>query len=250
MDFDARVAGLSALAEPARLRIVDLLGLGDASPGELRTELELPSNLLAHHLKVLEDAGIVSRHRSHADRRRTYLRLHRDSLADLLPTASPPGAAAERVVFVCTANSARSQLAAALWREASPIPVTSGGTHPGAAIAPGAVAAARRHGLALAQERPQSLDGLLRDGDYVVTVCDAAHEELGPAHPGSGARPRLAGVSHWSVNDPVAVGTDAAFDAAYDEIAGRVADLVPRLTPTVDGTPDATPDAIPDATAS
>ena len=238
MDFEARVAGLSALAEPVRLRIVDLLGAGDASPGELRAELELPSNLLAHHLQVLEDAGIVSRHRSHADKRRTYLRLHRDRLAGLLPAASPSaGAQAERVVFVCTANSARSQLAAALWREASPLPVTSGGTHPGAAIAPGAVAAARRHGLSLAQERPQLLDGLLRDGDYVVTVCDAAHEELGPANPGPGAPPRLAGVCHWSVPDPVAAGTDAAFDAAYDDIAGRVADLAPRLTP------DATTDA-------
>ena len=232
MDLKTRVAGLSALAEPARLRIVDLLGAGDASPGELRAQLELPSNLLAHHLKVLEDAGVVSRHRSHADKRRTYLRLHRASLAGLLPAASPAqGAAAARVVFVCTANSARSQLAAALWQKASPIPVTSGGTHPGAAIAPGAVAAAQRHGLELVQERPQSLDGLLRDGDYVVTVCDAAHEELGPADPGSGSRLRLAGVSHWSVPDPVAVGTRAAFDAAYDDIAVRVADLALQLSP-------------------
>ena len=236
MEFEARVAGLSALAEPARLRIVDLLGAGDASPGELRTELGLPSNLLAHHLKVLEDAGIVSRHRSHADKRRTYLRLHREGLPGLLPAASTTaGAAAERVVFVCTANSARSQLAVALWREASPLPATSGGTHPGIAIAPGAVAAARRHGLSLTQERPQSLDGLLRDGDYVVTVCDAAHEEL-PADAGPGARLRLAGVSHWSVPDPVAAGTDAAFDAAFTDIAGRVADLAPRLTPTLDST--------------
>ena len=235
MDFDSRVVSFAALAEPARLRIVDLLGAGDASPGELRAELGLPSNLLAHHLKVLEDAGIVSRHRSHADKRRTYLRLHRESLAGVLPADSATAGAAERVVFVCTANSARSQLAAALWRDASPIPVTSGGTHPGAAIAPGATAVARRHGLALAQERPQSLDGLLREGDYVVTVCDAAHEEL-PRDGTPDARLRLAGVSHWSVPDPVAVGTDAAFDAAYDDIAGRVADLAPRLIQTPDAT--------------
>jgi protein-tyrosine-phosphatase len=236
IELEARVAGLAALAESARLRIVDLLGVGDASPGELRTELGLPSNLLAHHLKVLEDAGIVSRHRSHADKRRTYLRLHREGLAGLLPASSSAAAAAERVVFVCTANSARSQLATALWREASPLPVTSGGTHPGVAIAPGAVAAARRHGLSLAQDRPRPLDGLLRDGDYVVTVCDAAHEDL-PADARPGARLRLAGVSHWSIPDPVAAGTDAAFDAAYDDIAGRVADLAPRLTPTLDATP-------------
>ncbi len=233
MDFGARVVALAAVADPARLHIVDVLDAGDASPGELRDELGLPSNLLAHHLKVLEEAGIVSRHRSHADKRRTYLRLHRDSLAGLLPSTSQArGATADRVVFVCTANSARSQLAAALWRKASDIPVTSGGTHPGPAIAPGAVDAARRHGLRLVQDRPQSLDGLLRDGDYVVTVCDAAHEEAYADE--RRTRVRLAGVSHWSVPDPVAAGTDAAFDAAYDDIAGRVADLAPRLSPQLD----------------
>lgn len=231
MDFETRVTALAALADPARLRIVDALDAGDASPGELRARLELPSNLLAHHLNVLEQAGVVSRHRSHADKRRTYLRLHRESLSGLLPAAAP-ATAVERVVFVCTANSARSQLAAALWQQTSPIPVASGGTHPGRAIAPGAVNTARRHGLQLVQERPQSLEGLLRDGDYVVTVCDAAHEET---YAGDlGASIRLAGVSHWSVPDPVAVGTDAAFDAAYDDIAGRVADLAPRLSPQPD----------------
>ncbi len=231
MGIDSRVAGLAALADPARLRIVDLLGVGDASPGELQSDVGLPSNLVAHHLKVLERAGIVSRRRSHADKRRTYLRLHRERLAGLLPLAGAPESpdAVERVVFVCTANSARSQLAAALWQEASRIPVASGGTHPGTAIAAGAVAAARRHGLHVVQERPQSLDGLLRDGDYVVTVCDAAHEELGPHEQVQSTVPRLAGVSHWSVPDPLSTGTAAAFDAAYDDLAGRVADLAARL---------------------
>jgi protein-tyrosine-phosphatase/DNA-binding transcriptional ArsR family regulator len=236
MDFDARVAVLAALADPARLRIVDVLDVGDASPGELRGQLGLPSNLLAHHLKVLEQAGVVSRHRSHADKRRTYLRLHRDALSGLLPATDAPRIAmveaVERVVFVCTANSARSQLAAALWQQASPIPVTSGGTHPGSAVSPGAVSAARRHGLRLVQQRPQSLDGLLRDGDYVITVCDAAHEDTYARDEKTPIR--LAGVSHWSVPDPVAVGTDAAFDAAYDDIARRVADLAPRLVPRPD----------------
>ena len=91
---------------------------------------------------------------------------------------------------------------------------------------------ARRHGLRLVQERPQSLDGLLRDGDYVVTVCDGAHEETYAENRQTPVR--LAGVSHWSVPDPVAVGTDAAFDAAYEDIAGRVADLAPRLSPQPD----------------
>lgn len=233
MEFESRVMGLAALADHARLRIVDVLCAGDASPRELQMHVGLPSNLVAHHLKVLERAGLVSRHRSHADRRRTYLRLHREQLAGLLPLAASAGQVdvVERVVFVCTANSARSQLAAVLWQAASPIPVTSCGTHPGVSIAAGAVAAARRHRLRLVQERPQALDGVLRTGDYVVTVCDAAHEELASAEVGSGGATRLAGVSHWSVPDPVAAGSDAAFDAAYDDIAGRVAELAHRLAP-------------------
>ena len=56
------------------------------------------------------------------------------------------------------------------------------------------------------------------------------HEELGSTDPDESTGPRLAGVSHWSVPDPVAVGTVAAFDAAYEDIAGRVADLAPCLT--------------------
>lgn len=226
MDVEARAAAFAALAEPARLRIVDLLSASDASPSELRDTLGVPSNLLAHHLGVLEARGIVRRHRSHAARRRTYLRLHPDAMAGLLPgaAAAESGHPVERVVFVCTANSARSQLANALWQEASAIPSTCAGTHPAKTIASGAVAVARRRGLHLVQDKPHDLDGLLRAGDFAVTVCDGAHEELAMT-PADG----LAGVIHWSVPDPVPAGTAAAFDNAYDEIADRVAELAPRL---------------------
>ena len=52
-----RAAIFAALGEPVRLALVDRLVLGDLSPGQLATELGLGTNLLAHHLKVLEDAG-------------------------------------------------------------------------------------------------------------------------------------------------------------------------------------------------
>ena len=78
--------------------------------------LAMPSNLLAHHLHVLEQAGIITRRRSEGDRRRTYLQLIPGALDSLAP---PTARAALRVLFVCTANSARSHLAAALWRQAS-----------------------------------------------------------------------------------------------------------------------------------
>lgn len=213
-----RAAKHAALSDPARLLIIDTLSLGDASPSELQAALDMPSNLLAHHLKVLEGEGMVTRQRSEADRRRTYVQLAPAALDGLVPGAL---GSASRVVFVCTANSARSQLAAALWKRASDIPAASAGTHPAEHIAPGAIAVARRHGLPLRRSQPRQLDAVISDTDYVITVCDNAHEEL----PGLGAL-------HWSVPDPVRAGTDDAFDAAFAQLAGRVADLAPRLTLT------------------
>jgi protein-tyrosine-phosphatase len=132
------------------------------------------------------------------------------------------------VVFVCTANTARSQLAAALWARASTVPAASAGTHPADVIAPGAAAVATRHRLELTEAKPRSVKDVLRAGDYVVTVCDHAHEELGGANrplPDAGVTGRL----HWSVPDPVPVGTARAFGAAYDDLVRRVTRLAPCL---------------------
>ncbi|MBJ2122460.1 helix-turn-helix domain-containing protein [Arthrobacter sp. MSA 4-2] len=210
-----RAARHAALADPARLRIVDLLTLGDLSPTELQAELVMPSNLLAHHLRTLEEAGLVTRRRSEADRRRSYIRLASGALEGLVPGA---GHAARRVLFVCTRNSARSQLAAALWQQVSDIPSASAGTHPAERIAEGALEAARRHGLDLAERSPQGLDQVVGDKDFIVTVCDNAHEEL----------PALRGI-HWSVPDPLRANTEEAFEDAFADISRRVRDLAPRL---------------------
>ncbi|MDJ0352088.1 metalloregulator ArsR/SmtB family transcription factor [Pseudarthrobacter sp. PH31-O2] len=213
--FRARVAKHAALADPARLRIVDLLTLGDFSPTELQAELGMPSNLLSHHLRALEEAGLAARRRSEADGRRSYIRLAAGALAGLVPGA---GHGARRVVFVCTRNSARSQLAAALWQHASEIPSTSAGTHPADRIAQGAIDVASRHGVDLADCRPRSLQQVAGEGDLLVTVCDNAHEEL----------TGLGGV-HWSVPDPLRLGTEDAFEKAFDDIAHRVNGLAPRV---------------------
>ena len=132
-DLARRATVHAALADPARLQITDTLLAGDASPSELAAMLAMPSNLLAHHLHVLEQAGIITRRRSEGDRRRTYLQLIPGALDSL---AAPTARAALRVLFVCTANSARSHLAAALLRRASNVPAVSAGTHPAAAIDP------------------------------------------------------------------------------------------------------------------
>jgi protein-tyrosine-phosphatase/DNA-binding HxlR family transcriptional regulator len=214
--LERRAAVHAALGEPARLRMVDLLALGDRSPAELQAELGMASNLVSHHLRTLEEAGLVSRHRSEADRRRSYVTLERGGMAGLLAAAT---VAAPRVLFVCYANSARSQLADALWRRSSRVPSASAGTHPSDGIAPGAREVAQRRGLDLTGARPEGLERVARPGDLVIAVCDRAHEELP-------ASSRL----HWSVPDPVAMGTPAAFEAAFDQIAERVEDLSARVS--------------------
>jgi ArsR family transcriptional regulator, arsenate/arsenite/antimonite-responsive transcriptional repressor / arsenate reductase (thioredoxin) len=214
-ELERRAILHAALADPARLQITDTLLAGDASPSELAAMLAMPSNLLAHHLQVLEQAGIITRRRSEGDRRRTYLQLVPGALDPLAPRSAR---AALRVLFVCTANSARSHLAAALWRQASNVPAVSAGTHPAAAIDPGAIAAARRHRLPLPRLRPRHISEVRQQGDLVVTVCDLAHEELAEAT-----------AVHWSIPDPVPAGDRGSFDIALAQLAGRVGRFAPRL---------------------
>jgi len=236
---DRRAAIHSALGEPLRLAIVDHLVLGDASPSELAAVLGLASNLLAFHLGVLDDAGIVRRVKSEGDGRRQYVQLRLDdpvvaaltrpvptdvltqSLADALDRT-------QHVLFVCTANSARSQLAAAAWRRVSPVPVDSAGTHPADRVDPLAVETGRRHGLDLTGATTARLaDVDVPDGaTLVVAVCDNAHEELTRSGlPAAADR----GWLHWHVPDPLRAGTDAAFETAYTQITERVDRLAAAL---------------------
>lgn len=214
----------AALADPVRLGIVDELALSDRSPTELAREFELRSNLLAHHLDVLEAAGVIERHVSRGDRRRRYVRLVPGALEALFTT---PVVEASGVVFVCTHNSARSQIAAALWNTRSPIEATSVGTEPADRVHPGAIAAARRHGFDLTGTDPTLVEPEQLDGRLVVTVCDMAHEELA-AFTGTGRRHRSL-VLHWSIADPAVTGTAADFDDAVRDIRLRVDALTPII---------------------
>lgn len=203
MDTDSglveRAARHAALGDPVRLAVVEQLAVSDRSPQELQRRLSVASNLLAHHLDVLESAGLVVRGRSIGDGRRRYVHL--------LPTARELiGVQVEPVhgpvLFVCTANSARSQLAAALWTAMVGGPAASAGTEPARRVHPGAVAAAERAGLDLADATPRHLVDLDEPAGLVIAVCDRVHEAL----PGGDGR------LHWSIPDPAAVGTPAAFD--------------------------------------
>ena len=224
-NLDSRAAVFAALGEPVRLALVDRLVAGDASPGELGADVGLGSNLLAHHLRVLEDAGIIRRVRSEGDQRRSYVQLRLDvptvraaAISGRIPNNLPTG---PRMLFVCTANSARSQLAGAIWNHLSNTPATSAGTHPGPRIHPRAIAVAERHGFRIERDRPEPLDQVLHDDDLIVAVCDNAHEELGHT------LPRL----HWSIPDPVPINTNAAFERAYTDINRRIHHLADLYAP-------------------
>jgi ArsR family transcriptional regulator, arsenate/arsenite/antimonite-responsive transcriptional repressor / arsenate reductase (thioredoxin) len=210
-NLQQRAGRHAALSDPSRLAIVDALALTDLSPGEVARMLAAPTNLVAHHVRVLREAGLVTQVRSQGDARRAYLQLVPDALDGLLLS---PTWTTDRIVFVCRHNSARSQLGEALWRQVSDVPVASAGTHPAPRVHPGAVAVARRHGLRMSRPRTHDLADVQQPTDLLVALCDEAHEELAAV---GGHR-----VLHWSVPDPVRVGTDEAFEAAYDEIASRV----------------------------
>jgi ArsR family transcriptional regulator, arsenate/arsenite/antimonite-responsive transcriptional repressor / arsenate reductase (thioredoxin) len=213
-----RASIFAALADPGRLAIVDRLLLGDASPTEIQLLLSMPSNLVAHHVRALERAGIVRRVRSEGDRRRTYLCVNTDALEAIVPTVARK---THRVVFVCTQNSARSQLAAAIWNRRSTVPAASAGTHPVAEIHPEALAVARRRNLPMEPRTPRHLDDVLTPDDLIIAVCDKAHEEL----PGNVLR------THWSIPDPTRTSLPDAFDRAFDELRRRIDYLAPRLHP-------------------
>lgn len=224
-DLVRRATMHAALGEPARLAIVDDLTTSDRSPGELGRRHGLPTNLLAHHLDVLEGAGLIVRFASSGDRRRKYVRLVRDALPGLtgiVPAAEGP------VLFLCSHNSARSQLAAALWSARTGRPATSAGTHPARRVHRGAVAAARRAGLDLRDAVPRLVDRIGPDV-RVVTVCDRAHEELDP-------EPTW---WHWSIPDPVEDGSAAAFDAVVADLEARITSVLPSPSPSPD--PDRSP---------
>jgi arsenate reductase len=126
------------------------------------------------------------------------------------------------VLFVCTGNSARSQMAEGLLRHAgaSRFSVSSAGTHP-TYVRPEAVTVMKELGIDISAHRSKAVDEFVgQEFDYIITVCDNAKETC-PVFPGKAKR------LHWSFEDPAAVmGSDeprrAAFRKVRDEINARI----------------------------
>lgn len=210
MKLQARASIHAALGDRHRLAIVDELMLSDRTFKELAELAALPGNLLAHHLAVLESAGLISRGPSEGDRRRRYIALRHDRLSGV---GSLPLIAPQSILFVCTHNSARSQFAAALWSQRTGLVADSAGTHPASQVDPRAIRAAAMFGVDLVAAVPKGYEAIAEPPDLVVSVCDRARESGLP----------FAGRSlHWSIPDPVRARTLIAFRSAFGAIASRV----------------------------
>jgi arsenate reductase len=134
-----------------------------------------------------------------------------------------------RVLFLCTANSARSQIAEALLshKGGERFAAYSAGSHPAARVNPMAIEALRKVGIDWTGRVPRGTDGLEREPwDLVITVCDNAREAC-PVFP---AQPAMA---HWGMEDPAAAsGSDAERQRAFDQalqLLGRRIDLLLAL---------------------
>jgi protein-tyrosine-phosphatase len=213
MDIADRARIHAALGDPIRLGIVGQLELGDRTFQELAELVSQPGNLLAHHLGVLEETGLIERRVSEGDRRRRYISLNPEPLDGLV---SARQLTARSVLFVCSHNSARSQYAAAAWGRRTGLGAESAGTHPARRVDARAIEVALERGLDLTGFQPKGYEGLQPTFDLVVSVCDRARE-TGP--------PFDAPALHWSVPDPVSGRGLTAFRSAFNEIDRRISRL-------------------------
>ena len=239
---------LRLAAHPLRWELLHHLARSDRQVHELTALTGRPQNLVSYHLGQLRSAQLVSARRSSADARDAYYTADLDRLGGLLAAAgqalhpglrlapvparpSPPAGAAEvRVLFLCTGNSSRSQIAEALARSRSGgrIEAHSAGSRP-RPLHPCAVRVIAGRGISLAGHRPKHLDEFAgQHFDYVITVCDKVRE-ICPEFPG---QPETV---HWSIPDPAAESDAAAagcpaFERTAADLDTRVKFLVAALT--------------------
>ncbi len=213
MNSRERARRHAALGDEKRLLIVDSLSLGDRTVAELSDILKIEGNLLAHHLGLLEGAGLIERRVSEGDRRRRYVTLRSEDPRLLRVPLLALGA---KVAFICTQNSARSQFAAAMWEQMTGEPAASAGTQPSARVHPKAVKIASEFELDISGATPSTYSELPADLDVLVSVCDRAAEA---------GQPEAASNLHWSIPDPVRIGTLNAFRSAFGEISERMGRL-------------------------
>src|SRR2546425_775299 len=240
---------LQLVAEPHRWRLLRELTRSDRRVGELTELLGEPQNLVSYHLAELRSAGLVSARRSSADGRENYYRVEPERCGEFLCSAGaalqpglrlvplPPepveisGRQAPRVLFLCTGNSARSQMAEVLLEHLSDhqIQARSAGSHP-KPLHPNTVRVMAERGIDISGRPTKHLRRFARMRfDRVITLCDKVREVC-PEFPG---QPTTA---HWSMADPAAAEGDAdadtyqVFEQTADDIENRIGLLIAQMT--------------------
>jgi protein-tyrosine-phosphatase/DNA-binding transcriptional ArsR family regulator len=233
-----------------RWRLLRALARSDRTVHELTGLIGEPQNLVSYHLGKLRDGRLVSSRRSSADRRDTYYTVDLQRIGGSL---SATGAALHpgihlassprhevstdevvRVLFLCTGNSARSQMAEALARTQSGgrVEAFSAGSHP-KPMHPNAVRAMREaHGLDVSGQASKHLDVFAdQHFDWVISLCDRVREVCPhfPGHPET---------IHWSMPNPA---TGESDDVTYPLFQQTAAELQSRITFLLAALSDRTP---------
>lgn len=229
---------LGLAGEAVRWGLLRELARSDRRVGELVAAVGQRQSLVSYHLRQLRTGGLVTARRSSADGRDTYYGLDLVRCGALLTETAvalhpglrlPPAVettvdsttvdtARGRVLFLCTGNSARSQMAEALLAaRAGQVEVFSAGSRP-KPLHPNAVEVMREYGIELSGRRSKHVDEFAgQPFDYVISLCDRVREVC-PEFPG---RPDLV---HWSMPDPSGAGdTDAATYPAFRRTAAELA---------------------------
>lgn len=231
---------LRLAGHPLRWQLLVELAHSDRQVTELTELVDKQQNLVSYHLGVLRKGGLVRFRRSSADGRDTYYAIDLRRCADLLAEAGrslhpalPPAAApadtapaGASVLFLCTGNSARSQMAEGLLRSrgGDRVLVRSAGIRP-KPVHQHAVKVMGEFGVDLTDARSKHVDELHDERfDHVITLCDRVREVC----------PEFSGnpdAVHWSIPDPAEQSDGvAAFRRTATELAERIGFLLHRLT--------------------
>ena len=239
-------------AHPVRWRMLVELARSDRQVHELTRVMARPQGLVSYHLARLRAGGLVSARKSSFDGRAVYYRVHLDQCGELLAAAGRqlhPGLASDglpapagrvgrvrrraNVVFICTGNGARSQMAEAILRKLAGdrVDVVSAGSHP-KTVHPNAINVLAERGIDISGALSKPIYNFHgRHFDYVITLCDKVRE-ICPEFPGP------AQTMHWSIEDPSrASGSVRQTLPVFRALATELESRVGFLTALIDNEP-------------
>lgn len=234
---------IKLLGNELRWNLLQALALSDYYVQELAELVRKPHNLVSYHLQMLRENHVVIERRSAHDRRAAYYSLDHEALQamylsaadDLSPLvgefrslSQAPGKIARpaRALFLCTHNSARSQMAEGLLRARGGdlVEVYSAGNDP-QPVHPLAVRVlAETMHIDISRHTSKGMEAFLGQAfDYIITVCDRAKETC-PVFPGDPVR------IHWSFPDPAeAAGIEEERYAAFTQTAVQLNTRISHL---------------------